>query len=574
MGTPELSVLRAQDGDVDRRDELSGVYGVVVLCSTLFDGRPSDEVLNTAARAVQSLSTCCAEAAYRVVDGSLVDAHDPDRRLDGRIDCAVATTIDTDHEIELPDSTWRYAITLRTMRTVAGVLVVRAEKPASALELVSLKVLAQQAAVAMENADLLDRERRQRLQLRDLGDEHAKTNRRLSSRVTALERRLRVHEAMTAVSAAGTGADGIANALHGLTSLPVSIEDKFGNLRAWSPAPAPATYRAVDGRSRDEVLHGADAGGHSRHGDRVFSVIRPKSELLGVVVLHDPDRRADQVDEFALEHAAAVLAVELTHQRSLAETELRLRRNLVDDLLAGTDDESAHSRGEALGVDLRTPRRVTILQWTPEVDAELVARAATRWATAAGLHPLSARRASETILLTEDLPEPPALHHAVSAAVGNGRGWIAVGSLATSPSALPRSFAEARRTLRMQKASAGQYGSRRFDDLGVCRILDPGDNGPAVRGFLSEWLGPLMAYDRERNTDLVYTLARYLDSGGNYDLTARVLNIHRSTLRYRLGRIRDISGRDLQDVNSRLNLHLATRVYDMIGTVDTGTCPP
>jgi DNA-binding PucR family transcriptional regulator len=82
---------------------------------------------------------------------------------------------------------------------------------------------------------------------------------------------------------------------------------------------------------------------------------------------------------------------------------------------------------------------------------------------------------------------------------------------------------------------------------------------------VTEWLGALLTYDRKKRTDLVKTLARYLDSGGNYDQTAYSLNIHRSTLRYRLGRIRDISGRDLQDVDTRLNLHLATRVLDVIG---------
>jgi DNA-binding PucR family transcriptional regulator len=61
------------------------------------------------------------------------------------------------------------------------------------------------------------------------------------------------------------------------------------------------------------------------------------------------------------------------------------------------------------------------------------------------------------------------------------------------------------------------------------------------------------------------SLARYLDSGGSYDDTARALKIHRSTLRHRLERIRDISGHDLQDVETRLNLHLATKVSEMIG---------
>jgi DNA-binding PucR family transcriptional regulator len=109
---------------------------------------------------------------------------------------------------------------------------------------------------------------------------------------------------------------------------------------------------------------------------------------------------------------------------------------------------------------------------------------------------------------------------------------------------------------------------RRFDDLGVCRILDPTHSGPEVRQFLAQWLGPLVAYDHEKNTELLSTLARYLDSGGNYDQTSGALNIHRSTLRYRLGRIRDISGHDLQDVETRLNLHLATRVFEMVEITD------
>jgi sugar diacid utilization regulator len=421
----------------------------------------------------------------------------------------------------------------------------------------------------MAGADLVESERRQRVRLRELADEHEKTIFRLTRSVAAFERREQIHRSLIAVSASATGEGGIADALHELTSLTVSIEDRFGNLRAWSPGPAPGTYRSVGGSNREDVLRAAGANGqHSRYEDRIFSLIRPKTDVLGIVVLHDPRRSADRLDEFALEHAAAVLAVELSHQRSLAETELRLRRDLVEDLLTGTDDPSAYSRGEALGYDLRTPRRVTILQWNPEIDGDLIARAASRWATAAGLHPMCARRPSMTILLTEDLPKPESLHREVSAAVDSSRGWIAIGSLAASPSGIPRSFTQARRTLRIQKASAGLYGVRRFDDLGVCRILDPSENGPAVRGFLSEWLGPLMAYDQEKGTGLVQTLARYLDSGGNYDHTASALNIHRSTLRYRLGRIRDISGRDLQDVNARLNLHLASKVYEMTGNVD------
>ena len=54
------------------------------------------------------------------------------------------------------------------------------------------------------------------------------------------------------------------------------------------------------------------------------------------------------------------------------------------------------------------------------------------------------------------------------------------------------------------------------------------------------------------------------ESGGNYDRTAQVLAIHRSTMRYRLRRIRDLSGHDLGVVDSRLNLHVATRAWQIL----------
>ena len=59
----------------------------------------------------------------------------------------------------------------------------------------------------------------------------------------------------------------------------------------------------------------------------------------------------------------------------------------------------------------------------------------------------------------------------------------------------------------------------------------------------------------------VPTLATYLDLGGRYDDTARALFIHRNTLRYRLNRITEISGHDLADVDTKLNLHLAVRAW-------------
>ncbi|MGH1550805.1 PucR family transcriptional regulator [Leifsonia poae] len=69
----------------------------------------------------------------------------------------------------------------------------------------------------------------------------------------------------------------------------------------------------------------------------------------------------------------------------------------------------------------------------------------------------------------------------------------------------------------------------------------------------------LIENDAQHRTDLVQTLAAYFDSGGNYDRTSALLVIHRSTLRYRLHRIRELSGLELNDPDVRLNMHIALR---------------
>ena len=53
---------------------------------------------------------------------------------------------------------------------------------------------------------------------------------------------------------------------------------------------------------------------------------------------------------------------------------------------------------------------------------------------------------------------------------------------------------------------------------------------------------------------LVLTLSKYLDCGGNYEASALALSVHRSTLKYRLRRIREVSGHDIGHPDVQFNL--------------------
>lgn len=103
------------------------------------------------------------------------------------------------------------------------------------------------------------------------------------------------------------------------------------------------------------------------------------------------------------------------------------------------------------------------------------------------------------------------------------------------------------------RAPAGHHG-----DPDVDALLLEGDRAE-VAAFVDRWLGSLRAYDRTHRSELEATLAAYLATGGSIVQAAAGLHVHTSTLKYRLGRIRQVLGRDLAEPEVRFNLELAIR---------------
>jgi sugar diacid utilization regulator len=352
----------------------------------------------------------------------------------------------------------------------------------------------------------------------------------------------------------------------------VTAEDRFGNLLAWAGSTGSAPPAPQPPRRRAQLLAQVRRCPKPvRSGDRVVALAQQRDEALGVLTLVDPERRAGEPELFVLEHAAAVLSIELRHRRSLVELELRLRRELMDDLLDGTEDESAVSRALALGHDLHRPHQVLAARW-PGSTTEVALTQALESAVSrvVDTKPLLGRRGGGVVAVLarpiESADRRPwnELYRGVAERLQPPGGAIGVGGVCHVPSELPKSYAEAKRALRVRLASTSPAGITVDRDLGIYRLLSPGKDDAALRVYVREWLGPLLDYDAARATDLMMTLLRYLECGGNYDAAAHDLHIHRSTLRYRLRRIREVNGRDLRTVDTRLNMHVAARAWQTI----------
>jgi sugar diacid utilization regulator len=362
----------------------------------------------------------------------------------------------------------------------------------------------------------------------------------------------------------GTGEEAVAQSVHELVGRPVAVEDRFGTLIAWAGPDRTDPYLKLPSPDREHLLATALASDRPlRHQGRVVAVASVGGDPLGAVVLVDPDDEAGELDLVALEHAATVLARELARQRSVADTEQRLRVDFADELLAGRNLESILDRFRAMGYDLDRPHRVVVLAVTTRRgDGDVSFQAVRRAARDTAVGSLLVARNGRLAVLAESVADWEAFRSAVVAELGPGSACRAgVGGLCAEPADFARSYREGVVALNVQISVGGPEQVTSFDDLGVYGLLAESTDVGTLDRFVDRWLGPLRDYDDTKGAALVRTLSIYLECGGNYDDTAGRLSIHRSSVRYRLRQIRRIAGCDLADPDTRFNLQLATRAW-------------
>ncbi|MFJ8167131.1 PucR family transcriptional regulator [Streptomyces sp. NPDC094473] len=539
---------------------------MTALSRTLFDTPDESEILRLAMDHIAAAGPYSAEAGYLLeADGGLVPSarNRQDHAL--TMDRKVRDLAGQDGPVAVPGRPWGQALGLRGLEGLHGYLVVTCRSRPTEAEQSLLAVLIQHTAAALSVAFAHRHRREEALELHRLREARAALQRQLIAVVAELAYRRAVHALMADVAAAGGDEEAVTRALHGLTGLPALVEDRFGRLRSWAGPSRPDPYPEPDPVRQDALLNAAAReAGPARIKGRLIALVRQHGEVLGMLALVDPQGEADEHTVLALEQAATSLAPELAHLRNLAEVELRLHRELADDLLAGTDETSAYARSEAVGHDLHRSHYIVVVQWSDRAADDSFAQTVGRAASAVGMRSLLTRRAEHVVLLADDRPHARALYEALTLETGAPSGSIGVSARSDSPGDIPQHYREAQRALEVRRHALERYGMTFFDQLGLYRILGPGNDFRELEAFVHEWLGQLIDYDARNNSAMAETLARYFDCGGNYDETAASLAIHRSTLRYRLQRIREISGNDLANVEDRLNLQVATRVWKIV----------
>ena len=484
--------IPGQSDDTALRNQLSSLQGLLVLSMLLTESRDEDRIINLASTSVRSLANCDLRGVFRIDEGWTATAGpclEPDVRAE--VEAQFAVMSEVGGAVGIPDEPWTWAFPLRSLAGHAGFLVVGGDAEPPTPEQFLLRVLAQQMGIALANARLHNREMTATAEAHTL-------NRKLAETVVAYERRAAIHDRLTRAAAAGEGSAGIAQAVHELTGYPIAVEDRHGNLQAWAGPGRVDPYPKPSAAARERLLRrAADEGGPIRDGDRLLVIASPRPDVASALVLVDPERTAGESESVALEHGATVLGMEMARLQSLAETELRLGRDLVEDLLTGAEGQTAASRAQALGYDLGQPHRVAVVvgEKAPGGDETLL-EAVRRVARGPSPRVLVAPRAGAIVVIAPADHDWNSFGVAVERSMAGSSCRIGVGGICPAVDELPRSYREAVLSLRMGAVRTGGSRVAIFDQLGVYRILAEVEDTTTVDRFVREWLGALIEYDR------------------------------------------------------------------------------
>jgi hypothetical protein len=530
----------------------------------MFDRLKAEEILGKAVRSISALEFCHLAACYLVVDGHLLPSpiraprtYDHDvRQLQGR-DATRTTT----------GPAWRYALsTFGDSGELNGCLVLHAGTAPNPAQMIELRATSRTTASG-PGAETAGAHQQEHTALLSNAYDMDDRLRILSKTVLQLETRTSIQNALDGTLTAPLGQTAsreslIAEVLSVLTGRPVCTEDGFGNIRATAGTKSGRPYPRPSAADRSRTVQLWLAFGLPvKEPRRLVALVLPETDVLGAMCLLENGRPYTADDVFALEYGTRLLQVELSHRRSIAQLELKLGRDLVYELVSGMDEETAAIRAEALGYDITGPQHVIVAQWQPLRTDDTVVVALRRTLRELQTPALVSRRSDIALAVATGDPLDTELFTVAARTLRSATGAVGIGGPSHDVTQIPRSYAEALRALHIRVHSIDPYGLTRYDQLGIYRILDMPGGETDLSGYVQEWLGALQSNDTRRGSDLVHTLAQYLDHGGNYDDTADSLAIHRSTLRYRLKSIRQITGFDLADPETRLNLHVATRAW-------------
>jgi PucR family transcriptional regulator, purine catabolism regulatory protein len=408
-----------------------------------------------------------------------------------------------------------------------------------------------------------------------------------------LQRAISAHERLERIVLSERGLDGVAGALAALIGGPAVIFDAHGEplaRRGHRRELDDAAVAALAAELRERVRNGArrsyvPTGFENGPPPRALALPVPRAPgsdgdaaaAQAWLVAGKDAGPLTEFDRLTLHQAVTIVALELLRRRVADDTERRLAGDVLTGLVSGELAGAELARrlepfglSERVGVLVLAPARAT------RAAVEDALMAAVRDEAPGGLTAGTGRFSCALLPLPRggDDAELFALAERVRARVSDAAGSPQPGGAgrAVPVGELRRAFHEARCALEASElgAPAANGGPGRpllatYRDLGSFQLLLSLQDDDALRLFCDSILSPIEDGEGAYGGELMRSLEAFIECNGQWERAAKQLYCHRHTLRYRIRRVEELTGRSLDSARDRIDFWLALRGRELVG---------
>ncbi|UVK43772.1 helix-turn-helix domain-containing protein [Mesorhizobium sp. AR07] len=415
-----------------------------------------------------------------------------------------------------------------------------------------------------------------------------------------LQKALQAHTSLLQQALAESSVSSLASKISALVPNPVIVVDFSANLivasrspsekhfddAAWQLAANTTLHRQIMKVARSAVdLPQSEA--HTFFLDdgtrrlRVTAKIEPLSvdaEAVGALVIFTMQQPFSQLDLLLLDSAKFALSVQMMRSFIRFRFETRTLTDLFMEVVEHRWHDAADvlQRAQRLGIGLASPQQMIVID-LPEAAQSSAGRSVDPHHAVIRLLQQSSVAAGIIVVdnglvclippeLGDDKERVSKLLRKIAEELGRYFGqkpFVVLSGLCTKLSDYPAAWDRCRRMIRIGR-SFGRTGVFASQDFGPLPMLVAAADVEDVRGFVQDSVGAIADHDRQHGTPYMETLFSYLREGCRSQACADAMGLHVTTLRYRLARIQELFGVNLETPERRFAFELAIRLREVI----------
>lgn len=419
----------------------------------------------------------------------------------------------------------------------------------------------------------------------------------LDRQTATSERAIQLYRQLSAMSREGKGLAAMTEVMSKLTGNIVAVQDKRLEIQAVSwpsntSVDRDALIEALQQRDAlPPVLRNRKAAAKARQSywqqllpvttgsppmGRLLSPIISGDRARGYLSVIGPAGELDMLDSLTVEHGAAACALEMAKAKAVSEAKKSLRGDFLEGLLAGTSPEKEIGRLEGrLDHNTTEPHAVMVIDWMGATTPSLRRlETSVHWVLSNHPRPALVHVYGNQHLVifqalknTEDMESAHQLgrrlREQIETEFPESTIIAGISGPAKTLSDWPTAYNQALQAMQLGERLKLTNQFVEFNSLGIYRLLYELEDQPKVRRFTDEIMRPLAEYDGQNRGSLVKTVEAYFTHHGNISQTAESLFVHRNTLLYRMERIQELTGLQLDQANMRLALHLSLKLWQL-----------